>query len=108
MNVLDKLIRVAETDVTFSRQDGVWVGRCLICNAALAFDARTGEGATLEHIRARSRGGTEDLLNLGVVHGSCNHEKGSRWDPKHRRDAAEYEALVERMLARRLERWREG
>jgi 5-methylcytosine-specific restriction endonuclease McrA len=107
MTALDKLLRVAETDSTFTKQDGWWVGRCLICNAPIAFEARTGEGATLEHIRARSREGTEDLLNLGIVHAACNHEKGRRWDPKRRRDPAEYDALVARMLARRRERFRE-
>lgn len=107
MATVDKLVRVAETDSTFTRQERLWVGRCLICNGPIAFDAHTGEGATLEHIRARSRGGTDDILNLGVVHSSCNHEKGSRWDPRRRRQGEEYEALVERLLARRRDRWRE-
>ena len=84
------------------------MGRCLICNGPLAFDARTGEGVTLEHIRARSRGGTNDLHNLALVHAACNWEKGRRWDPKSRRHSEEYEALVARLLARRRERWREG
>jgi hypothetical protein len=107
MTSVDKMVRVAETDSTFIREGRNWAGKCLICNGPLAFDATTGEGATLEHIRARSRGGTDDLLNLGIVHASCNWEKGRRWDPKRRRTHEEYEALVERMLARRLERWRE-
>lgn len=107
MTVLDRLVKSARTDLTFSLQGDLWVGKCLICNGPIAFDAQTGEGATLEHIRARSRGGTDDLLNLGVVHGRCNHEKGRRWDPKRRRDREEYDALVERLLARRRERWRE-
>jgi 5-methylcytosine-specific restriction endonuclease McrA len=103
---VEKMRRVAETDATFSRQGTLWTGKCLICNGSLAFDVRSGEGATLEHIRARSRGGTEDLLNLAVVHARCNWEKGRRWDPKQKRDAVEYESLVARMLARRRERWR--
>ena len=107
MSTADKMARVAETDCTFSRNGGLWVGKCLICNGPLAFDARTGEGATLEHIRARSRGGTDDLTNLALVHARCNWEKGRRWDPKRRRSQADYDALVERMLARRRERWRE-
>lgn len=107
MTTTDLLGRVAETDATFTRKGADWVGKCLICNGPIAFDARTGEGATLEHIRARSRGGTNDLPNLGVVHGRCNWEKGHRWDPKRRRSEAEYDTFVDRLLARRLERWRE-
>ncbi len=99
--------RVARTDSTFSSSGHSWVGKCLICNGPIAFDARTGEGATLEHIRARTRGGTDDLSNMALVHGRCNWEKGRRWDPKHRRATDEYESLVTRFLARRQERWRE-
>lgn len=102
-----KLDRVAETDVTFTRRGADWVGKCLICNGPIAFDARTGEGATLEHIRARTRGGTDDVANLAVVHERCNGEKGRRWDPKRRRDDSEYEAFIARLLDRRRQRWRE-
>lgn len=106
MTTGERLARVAVTDTTFERRESLWVGKCLICNGPIAFDARTGEGATLEHIRARSRGGTEDLLNLAVVHARCNAEKGIRWDPRRKRSEADYEALVERMLQRRQQRWR--
>ena len=106
MTTPEKLARVAATDATFTLRGPNWVGKCLICNGPIAFDARTGEGATLEHIRARGRGGTEDLDNLGVVHGRCNWEKGRRWDPKRSRKAAEYDEYVARLLARRQERWR--
>src|SRR5436305_5260236 len=106
MTTSEKMSRVAETDATFARNGGDWVGKCLICNGPIAFDARTGQGATLEHIRARGRGGTEELANLGVVHGRCNHEKGRRWDPKRRRHADEYEAFIARLLVKRRERWR--
>ncbi len=103
----ERLARVARTDVTFERRGGDWVGKCLICNGPIAFDARTGEGATLEHIRARSRGGTEELTNLAIVHARCNGEKGRRWDPKRKRSAADYDAFVEGLLAKRLGRWRD-
>jgi hypothetical protein len=78
----------------------------LICNGPIAFDARTGEGATLEHIRARTRGGTQDLENLGIVHGRCNWEKGMRWDPSKRRSDHEYETFIVRLIERRRMRWR--
>jgi 5-methylcytosine-specific restriction endonuclease McrA len=107
MTVVDKLNLVARTDSTFSLSGRTWVGKCLICNGPMAFDAVTGEGATLEHIRARSRGGGENARNLGIVHASCNWDKGRRWDRKGRRSAQEYEELVARMLARRQQRWRE-
>jgi hypothetical protein len=107
MNTAALLALVAETDATFSRRGGDWVGKCLICNGPIAFDAATGEGATLEHIRARTRGGSGELDNLGVVHGRCNWEKGRRWDPRSRRNVEEYEAFIGRLIQRRLDRWRE-
>jgi 5-methylcytosine-specific restriction endonuclease McrA len=87
MTTAERFARVAETDRTFERRGPLWVGKCLICNGPIAFDAGTGEGATLEHIRARGRGGTDALDNLGVVHDRCNAEKGLRWDPRRRRSA---------------------
>src|SRR4051794_23241558 len=107
MTNAEKLARVARTDRTFRRVGPNWVGKCLICNGPIAFDARTGEGATLEHIRARHRGGTDDPENLGIAHGRCNGEKGPRWDPKRRRHADEYEAFIARLLERRRGRWRD-
>ncbi|MFO0908706.1 MAG: HNH endonuclease [Isosphaeraceae bacterium] len=107
MTTAEKLVRAAETDQTFERRGPNWVGKCLICNGPIAFDARTGEGATLEHIRARHRGGTEAWDNLAVVHGACNHEKGRRWDPKRRRSATDYDEFIARLLERRRQRWRE-
>jgi 5-methylcytosine-specific restriction endonuclease McrA len=107
MTTAELLACVAETDQTFTRRGPNWVGKCLICNGPIAFDARTGEGATLEHIRARGRGGSGEIDNLAVVHGRCNWEKGRRWDPKRRRGTSEYDAFIARLLARRQERWRE-
>lgn len=106
MNTVEKMNMVARTDSTFSLDKGIWSGKCLICNGPMAFEAKTGEGATLEHILARTRGGTDDPENLGLVHASCNWEKGRRWDPKNRRAEDEYNALVARFLARRQQRWR--
>ena len=55
MSPAERLARVAETDSSFHRVGPNWVGKCLICNGPLAFDRKTGEGATLEHIRAEPR-----------------------------------------------------
>jgi 5-methylcytosine-specific restriction endonuclease McrA len=108
MTTAEKLASVAQTDQTFRRDGAYWVGKCLICNGPIAFHAGTGEGATVEHIRARRRGGTDDPENLGVVHARCNHEKGRRWDPKRRRGPSDYEAFIARLLERRRERRRDG
>ena len=101
----ERLARVARTDRTFTLRDGLWVGKCLICNGPVAFDPRTGEGATLEHIRARTRGGDHEPENLAVVHARCNAEKGRRWDPKRKRADAAYEAFITRLLERRRDRF---
>ena len=100
---------VAETERTFRLVEGDWIGKCLICNGPLRFDAQTGAGATIEHIVPRTAGGANDLLNLGLAHAACNYEKGVHWDePKRRRGRAkEYEALVTRLLTTRRARWRE-
>lgn len=107
MTTGEKLALIARTDSTFALKDGLWVGKCLIRNGPIAFDARTGQGATVEHLRARSRGGTDDLDNLAVVHSRCNAEKGIRWDPKRRRGDLEYDSFVDRLLQRRRHRRRE-
>jgi 5-methylcytosine-specific restriction endonuclease McrA len=100
---------IARTDATFRWVDGEWIGKCLICNSTLRFDARTGGGATIEHIVARREGGTDDLLNLGLTHAACNYEKGIHWDePRKRRGRQkEYEYLVTRLLTTRRARWRD-
>lgn len=107
MSTAEKMARVARTDVTFRLQGHLWVGKCLICGGPVAFDVRSGEGATLEHIRARSRGGTDELENLGLAHGRCNGQKGIAWDPRRRKSSEEYDAYIDRLLARRRERWRD-
>lgn len=103
-------VLVAESDRRFAFERGVWVGPCLFCGGRLALDPRTGDGATLEHIRPRSDGGTDDLANLALAHGRCNNEKGRRTDPKRRRraDPERYERIVEGLLARRAAGLRGG
>src|SRR5215212_2404443 len=100
------LNQVAATDATFSRDAGTWTGKCLICNGWITFDARTGYGANVEHIVPRARGGSNDLLNLGITHPHCNGEKGRRWDARRRREPERYQALVQRLLDERRRRWR--
>jgi 5-methylcytosine-specific restriction endonuclease McrA len=109
MSVVALLNQVATTDRTFHREEEDWVGKCLICGGPLRFDARTGEGATIEHILPRNLGGDNDLRNLGVAHQRCNGEKGRRWDPpaRRRRNESRYTELVERLRAERARRWRD-
>ena len=100
---------IAETDRTFAFDGTHWRGKCLICNGWLSFDAATGFGANIEHIVPRSLGGENALTNLGLTHPRCNGEKGRRWDPKrrHSADPDRYHALVQALLQRRQERWRD-
>lgn len=101
--------RIAETDATFVRHGGDWIGKCLICGGPLRFDAATGEGANVEHIVPRVLGGTSDLRNLGITHTRCNGEKGLRWDSGRRRRMLpeRYRELVERLRWERERRWRD-
>ncbi len=99
----------AQTDSTFTPQGGSWVGKCLICGGPLRFGAATGEGADVEHIVPRSLGGSHGLRNLGVTHPRCNSEEGRNWDGgrRRRRDPERYQRMVERLLAKRAQQWRE-
>ena len=105
----DLMNRVARTDATFTLRGREWWGKCLICGGPLRFDARTGDGANIEHIVPRSLGGTNDPGNLGVIHLQCNSEKGRHWDARrrHRAKPEAYRDLLERLRAERRRRWRE-
>jgi 5-methylcytosine-specific restriction endonuclease McrA len=108
MKSVDLLNAIAATDRTFTLAAGQWVGKCLICNGWVSFDARSGFGANVEHIVPRTHGGGSDLPNLGITHPHCNSEKGRHWDARRRkRDPARYTALVGRLLAERQDRWRD-
>ena len=106
----DLMRHVAETDSTFVWHSSLWAGRCLIYGGPIYFEERTGEGATIEHIRPRSLSRTKDLKNLGIAHMRCNNEKGRRWDQCRRHHAQQdrCEALLQRMLMERERRWRVG
>ena len=101
-------VLVARSDARFGLDRGWWVGPCLFCGGRLSLDPATGDGATLEHIRPRSDGGTDDLLNLGLAHARCNNEKGRRTDTKRwrQRDPERYERIIAQLLARRAEFFR--
>jgi 5-methylcytosine-specific restriction endonuclease McrA len=82
------MCRIAATDRTFAFDGERWTGKCLICNGWLSFDAWTGYGANVEHIRPRTLGGDDTLSHLGLTHPGCNAEKGRNWDPKRGRASA--------------------
>jgi 5-methylcytosine-specific restriction endonuclease McrA len=107
------MLAIALTDRTFERatwrgQDA-WLGKCLHCNAhlALALDGTPLGRATIEHIVPQSSGGSNELPNLGLACSRCNHQKGRRHDHRGLRDAKTAE-VVERLLERRRQRWREA
>ncbi|MDQ3034906.1 MAG: HNH endonuclease [Myxococcota bacterium] len=104
------VLAIVETDRTFERRDvrgeQLWVGRCIHCSSALTVGPR-GEtyGATVEHIVARTHGGTDAIENVALACARCNHGKGVRLD-RRRRDDPRVREVQARMLARRRERWR--
>lgn len=63
--------------------------------------------ATVEHIRPRTHGGTDDLENLALACARCNNQKGCRLDNRAAGDP-KLQAVVERLLERRRARWREA
>ncbi|WP_164002903.1 HNH endonuclease [Pyxidicoccus caerfyrddinensis] len=106
-----RILGIIATDSTFERTEHrgreAWLGKCLHCNAHLmvGLDGEPISRATIEHILPQTAGGTDVLTNLGLACARCNQGK-SRHDVKYHRDARARE-LVERLLARRRERWRE-
>ena len=46
---------------------------CYLCGQGLIWD----DPWEIEHVIPRSRGGTDDLNNLGLAHRSCNRVKGA-------------------------------
>lgn len=106
-----KILGIIETDNTFERADHqgreAWLGKCLHCNTHLwiGLDGEPISRATIEHILPKTAGGSEAMTNLGLACARCNQGKGTRHDARYHRDARARE-LVERLLARRLARWR--
>lgn len=106
----EKILEIIRTDRTFERAESrgrdVWVGKCLHCNAHLtvALDGTPISRATIEHIKPRGWGGTEELENLALACARCNHQKGRTHDKEPTPRGLE---LMEKLLARRRSRWRD-
>jgi 5-methylcytosine-specific restriction endonuclease McrA len=106
------VLGIVATDRTFARElvrgQRVWVGKCIHCSAKLVVDERgeLGGVATVEHIVPRHHGGDDAIANHALACAGCNHEKGVRHDAR-RRDDPKLRAMIERLQARRRERWRD-
>jgi 5-methylcytosine-specific restriction endonuclease McrA len=106
------ILAIVETDATFEqlsvRGQEVWQGKCLHCGGHLliALDGEPISRATIEHIVPRTAGGGDELGNLALACARCNQGKGKRHDHRFKSDPRARE-LVDRLLARRRERWRE-
>jgi 5-methylcytosine-specific restriction endonuclease McrA len=60
---------------------------CVLCHQPINLAARWPDGRsfTIEHVAARSTGGTDMLDNLRPAHLSCNSARGNRPHPPDRR-----------------------
>ena len=71
------------------------VGACCYCDCTLYY-----EDATLEHILARSNGGTDDFANLDIACEPCNSTKGLIED-RHGVYKLTQQELIVRILRKR-------
>jgi 5-methylcytosine-specific restriction endonuclease McrA len=108
----EQILAIVRTDRTFSRvivrEREVWGGKCIHCKGHLyvGLDGKPVSRATIEHIRPRAHGGTDELANLALACARCNHQKGCRLDNRSAGDP-DLERMIERLAERRAERWRE-
>ncbi len=77
--------------------------RCWLCNGKLDFQAvpNTNKAPTIEHLIAKSTGGTGALGNLVLTHAGCNRQLGARPIEDKRRLRVKYQAARERAHAAR-------
>ncbi len=97
-----RIQEIVQTNSTFDPVENGWNGRCFYCGRPIFVSSKSETIASVEHIRPRSRGGTNDLKNLALACVNCNNEKGRNAD---RKAPDEY---FDKLLARRLEQWRES
>jgi 5-methylcytosine-specific restriction endonuclease McrA len=116
------LLDAVRTDRCAEPADGGWTTRCLHCRARLLLRA-DGEAlgpTSLEHVVPRAWFGRraaaalvarvaapDDPRNLALACTRCNHAKGRGPDERGPADPRALE-VVEALLARRLERWRDA
>jgi 5-methylcytosine-specific restriction endonuclease McrA len=84
----------------------VWVGKCIHCNKKIAVVDDSWLGWTIEHIIPKCAGGTDDIRNLALSHGTCNNKKGIDHD-KHAGKGGRADDVISSLQAKRLSRWRD-
>ena len=104
------VLSIVATDSTFALQEvrgaRAWVGKCIHCNAKLLVETSGETAATVEHIAPRTHGGENDPCNLALACARCNQSKGMLVDVLAKSDPHRT-AIVEALLAKRRERWRD-
>lgn len=57
---------------------------CYLCSGSIDLDAprRSPLGLSIDHVRPRSLGGSDDIENLRPVHFRCNLKRGNRMPSK--------------------------
>lgn len=105
------VLAIIATDSTWEkvswRGRAAWQGCCIHCRRRLLVDL-DGEplgDVTVEHILPRRHGGGDDLENLALACGRCNHQKGYRLDDRSADDPV-LRRVIDTLRARRRERWR--
>jgi hypothetical protein len=106
-NLIKQIIHSDSTFEPKHHKDGciIWVGKCIHCNKKIAVDDSWDTSFTIEHIVPKAAGGTDDIKNLALSHGTCNHEKGIKHD-RHVGKGKRADEVVEALKAKRLSRWR--
>ncbi|MEL6420095.1 MAG: HNH endonuclease [Pseudomonadota bacterium] len=74
-------------DTQFLELWAAQAGQCALCGEPMPRHRRAVAHSTLwkewrptlDHVRPRSKGGTDALDNLQLVHRRCNRRKGNRW-----------------------------
>jgi 5-methylcytosine-specific restriction endonuclease McrA len=51
---------------------------CFVCGEHVPY-----AGCTLEHIKPKSKGGTDDMSNLAISHFKCNQARGNNESMRH-------------------------
>lgn len=111
----DLLLAIVHTDKTFALTGTplsgprYWYGKCIYCNTRLALqeDGTPISTITVEHLRPRNHGGTNEIENLALSCKECNQAKGSHIDNRRKGDAR-MEEVIEQALATRKARWRDA
>jgi len=105
------VLAIIATDSTWQkvsrRGSTAWQGSCIHCRRRLLVDL-TGEpigDATIEHILPRCHGGGDELENVALACGRCNHQKGYRLDDRSADDPV-LRRVIDTLRARRRQRWR--